>query len=145
MRKKTGFRWDRKHSEDIEALKKEVGEDRILVKLDYTCGRPIILTVDSSTIAAGLALYQEDQAGARRPAKFDSIAFSEVESRYSQPKLELCGVFKAVKRCRLYLYGIRFILEVDARSLVQMLKNPEVPSSPMNRWLAHLKLYAFEV
>ena len=26
-----------------------------------------------------------------------------------------------------------------------MLNNPEVPSSPMNRWLAHLKLYDFEV
>lgn len=145
VRKRTEFKWERRHTEAVEALKAEVGNDRLLVRLDYKCGRPITLAVDSSVIAAGLAIYQESAEGERKPARFDSIAFSEVESRYSQPKLELCGVFKAVKRCRLELYGIHFILEVDARSIVQMINNPELPNSPMNRWLAHLKLYDFEI
>ena len=145
LMKNARFHWTHAQESAVRLLKEQVGHDRILVKLDYESGRPITLAVDSSHIAAGLAVYQDDEQGIRRPARFDSIAFSDMESRYSQPKLELCGVFKAVKRCKLLLYGVHFKLEVDAKSIVQMLNNPDVPSSPMSRWIAHLKLYDFEV
>jgi transposase InsO family protein len=145
LHKQNDFIWTAEHTRAVEALKEEVGQDRILVKLVYGTDRRIILAVDSSQIAAGFALFQEDEQGVRRPARFDSVPFNEIESRYSQPKLELCGVYKALKRCRLHLYGQRFTLEVDARSLVQMLNSPDLPSSPMTRWLAFIKLFDLEV
>ena len=113
-----------------EALIKEAGHDKLLVKLRYDSEDESVLAVDSSYIAAGFALYQLDTEGRRHPARFDSVPFSNTESRYSQPKLELCGVYKALKRCKVHLYGRHFKLEVDAKSLVQMMNNPEMPSSP---------------
>ncbi|KAE8237508.1 hypothetical protein A4X13_0g8760 [Tilletia indica] len=70
---------------------------------------------------------------------------TEVEQRYSQPKLELCGVYKAIRKMRYHLIGVRFILEVDALSLKQMINSPDVTNAAMIRWIAHLKDYDFTI
>lgn len=145
LNKRNAYDWTAEHDAAVAALKAEVGQDRILAKLVYGESRPIFLAVDSSSIAAGLAIFQEDQHGVRQPVRFDSIPFTDVESRYSQPKLELCGVYKALRRCRIHLFGQHFTLEVDAQSIVQMLNNPELPSAPMTRWLAYIKLFDMRV
>lgn len=59
--------------------------------------------------------------------------FNNQESRYLQAKLELYGVFRAVKRCANYVYGQRIRLEVDAKDLIKMINNPEVPNAAMTR------------
>lgn len=41
-----------------------------------------------------------DEKGRRRPARYMSIYYDEVQQRYSQPKLELYGVFIAMKAAR---------------------------------------------
>lgn len=145
LQKNKVFEWTDAHTKAAKEIIKEVGEDRILVKLNYDKANPITLAVDSSNIAVGFALFQDDDDGNRMPARFDSIAFNDVESRYSQPKLELCGVYKALRRCKIHLFGRHFRLEVDAKSIVQMLNNPELPNSPMSRWLAFIKLFDLEI
>lgn len=53
----------------------------------------MILAVDSSSIARGEVSSQQDsETGVARPILYESIVFSPVESRYSQPNLELFGV-----------------------------------------------------
>ena len=85
------------------------------------------------------------QGWSAQPIRFDSIPFTSVESRYSQPKLELAGVFKAIKKFRQYLYGTHFTLEIDARSLIQMINNPELPNAAMTRWVGYIKMFDFEI
>ncbi|CAD6960482.1 unnamed protein product, partial [Tilletia controversa] len=70
---------------------------------------------------------------------------TETEARYSQPKLELCGVYKAIRKLRYHLIGTRFILEVDAMSLRQMINKPDVGNATMIRWIANLKEYDFTI
>jgi hypothetical protein len=51
---------------------------------------------------------------------------SATESAYSQPKLELYGLFRALRHFRMYLAGVRnLIVEVDAKFIKQMLNNPD--------------------
>lgn len=94
-RKDSEFIWTEKMQESFEKLKEIVGRDILLKAIDYSKEAGIIrLAVDSSSLAAGAVLTQEDENGLDRPVLYESIVFSEVESRYSQPKLELCGVAK---------------------------------------------------
>lgn len=77
------------------------------------------------------------------PVLFDSVGFSDRESNYSQPKLELCGIMKAMKKTRSYLYGTHFTLECDPSAIREMINAPDVPSAPMTRWLAYIHLFDF--
>ena len=73
------------------------------------------------------------------------MTFTEVESRYSQPKLELCGVAKILKKLHTVLWGQHFALEVDAKSLVQMINSPSLPNAPMTRWVEFIQLFSFDL
>ena len=84
-------------------------------KISYGPGAGTIkLAVDSSYQSVGAVLTQEDENGWDRPALYESLLFSDVESRYSQPKLELCGVAQMMKKLQTVLWGQYFELQVDA-------------------------------
>ncbi|KAK4701125.1 hypothetical protein P7C70_g5112, partial [Phenoliferia sp. Uapishka_3] len=140
------FLWTSECQKSFERLKEIVGKDILLAKLKYgpDAGK-IILAVDSSQTAAGGVIFQEDENGKRRPARYESLTFTDTESRYSQPKLELAGVAKVLKKLQMYLWGQHFTLEIDASALVQMLNAPELPNAPMNRWLRFIQLFDFDV
>ena len=60
---------------------------------------------------------------------------NERESRYSQPKLELYGLFRALRAYRLYLVGVKNLhVEVDAKYIKGMLNEPDLqPNATINR------------
>ena len=118
-----------------------------LYPIDYKSDKPIVLSVDTSKIAVGIILSQEDEEGRRHPARYGSIPMSPVESNYSQAKLELYGLFIALRRFRLYLAGVkRLVVEVDAKYIKGMLNTPDLqPIAVLNRWIQGIKLYTFEL
>ena len=71
--------------------------------------------------------------------------FNPVESRYSQLKLELYGVLRALKAKRHWLHSIHFKLQVDASSIIQMVNAPDLPNAAMTRWITYIQLFSFEV
>jgi hypothetical protein len=112
--KEAKWDWTDDCQKSFEQLKKIVGVDITLKKLDYgkNAGK-IKLSVDSSKIAAGAVLSQEDSKGMDRPVLYESVVFSRRESSYSQSKLELCGVTKILKKLQTVLWGQHFELRVD--------------------------------
>ncbi|EPS93377.1 hypothetical protein FOMPIDRAFT_94700 [Fomitopsis schrenkii] len=62
---------------------------------------------------------------------------NERESRYSQPKLELYGLYRALRAYRLYLIGVQNLqVEVDAQYIKGMLNEPDLqPNATLNRWI----------
>ena len=105
----------------------------------------VTISVDSSIIGAGWILSQITDKG-ELPVLFGSVMFKEHESRYSQPKLELYGLYRALKAQCHMLYGIHFHIKVDARSLIEMVNKPDMmPSIPGNRWLAFIQLFDYEI
>lgn len=51
------------------------------------------------------------------PLRFGSITLNEVENQYSQPKVELYGLFRSLKALEYFLWGVRVVIEVDASFL----------------------------
>ena len=145
-RKDSEWIWTKDCEDSFQLLKEIVGKDIVLVKINYGPGSgKIKLAVDSSYHAAGAVLTQEDQNGLDRPALYESLLFSDVESRYSQPKLELCGVARILKKLQTILWGQHFELQVDAKSLIEMINSPSLPNAPMTRWVAFIQLFSFDI
>ena len=139
------FIWTQPRIEAFEALKKAVSSAPALKSIDYSSDLPVILAVDTSKDAVGIVLLQMDKEGKRRPARYGSIPLSTVESKYSQPKLELYGLYRGLRAFRLHLVGVKnLIVEVDAKYIKGMLNAPDLlPNAAMNQWIQGIMLFDF--
>jgi hypothetical protein len=139
------FIWDERRQEAFAKLKELVSSAPALRPIDYTSENPVILSVDSSNIAAGMILSQMDDEGRRRPARYGSIPMDEREARYSQPKLELFGLYRALRAWRIYIIGVKTLhVEVDASYIKGMLNEPDLqPNAAINRWIQGILMFHF--
>ena len=147
LHKETEFEWSDNCQEAFDALKTAVTSAPALRPIDYSSDNPVVLSVDSSIHAVGFILSQYDENGRKRPARYGSIPMSERESRYSQPKLELYGLYRALRAYRLYLTGVRNLqVEVDAQYIKGMLNEPDLqPNATINRWIQGVLLFTFKL
>lgn len=145
VRKDSDFKWNERREEAFEILKKAITSPPALRPVDYNSVKPVILSVDSSQIAVGFILSQIDEQDRKHPARYGSIPMNEREARYSQPKLELYGLFHALRAYRLYLVGVKtFHVEVDAKYIKGMLNEPDLqPNATINRWIQGILLFDF--
>ena len=131
----------------MQDLKDALVSSTALRPLDYDSGAPVILAVDTSQIAVGFILSQCDPENTSRRyyAKFGSITLNEREGRFSQPKLELYGLYRALRALKHYILGLRnLIVEVDAKYIKGMLANPDIaPSASINRWILGILMFHF--
>jgi hypothetical protein len=139
-------------SEQIAAQKDLVSallDSPALKPIDYDSDSPVILAVDTSYIAVGFHLCQCDSKDPKKRhyARFGSITLNEQEARFSQPKLELYGLYRALGSLRLYLIGVRnMVIEVDARYIKGMLANPDIaPSASVNQWIMAILTFHFDL
>jgi hypothetical protein len=145
--KETAFVWEDQHTDTMQALKDVIVASPALIPIDYTTDRPVFLAVDSSTRAVGWILSQQCKDGQHRPSRFGSIAWNERESRYSQAKIELYGLFRALRALCIHIVGItNLIIEMDALYVKGMLSNPDMqPNAAINRWIAAISLFHFKL
>jgi hypothetical protein len=134
------FVWKADQEEAFQKLKELVSSAPALRPIDYKCRWPVILSVDSSIHGIGFVLSQIDEKGRHVPARYGSLPLPEAVTCYGQSKLELYGLFRALKQYALYLVGApKLIVEVDALCIKGMLNNPDVKIlSPMNQWIQEI-------
>ena len=103
--------------------------------------------VDSSIHGYGAILLQISEEDQRIPARFMSGTWNHRERNYSQAKLELFGLFRALYEARIYLVGLdHFFVEVDASYIKGMINNPDLqPNATINRWIAGILLFNFTI
>jgi hypothetical protein len=132
-----------------EDLKQALLESPALRPIDYKSTAPVILAVDTSYLAIGAHLCQCDEKNprVRYYNRFESIVLNDREARLSQSKLEIYGLYQALRKLRLYLLGVRnFVVEVDARYIKGMLQNPDIaPSASINRWILGILTFHFKL
>ena len=145
-RKNAVFEWTDACQQSFDTLKQLVSSAPALLPIDYTSDQPVVLQVDTSNIAVGMILSQKDEQGRLRPSRYGSIPLNERESRYSQPKLELYGLFRALRAWRLYLIGVKKLeVHMDAIAVKGIIQNPDIlPNNAMNRWIQGVLLFDFE-
>lgn len=122
--------WQSHHDDAMNRLKTLVTNAPCLIPIDYNSDREVVLAVDSSFLGVGFVLFQLDERKHRRPSRYGALSFNEREQRYSQAKIELFGLYRAVKKWMLYLKG--------------MLNSPDqVPSATLNRWIEGILVLPF--
>ena len=142
------FDWNERCQATFEHIKQLITSAPALCSIDYTSENPVVLSVDSSTEATGMILSQLGNDGKTKyPAQYGSIPMSETESWYSQPKLELFGLYKALRHWRIHIIGVKkLIVEVDAKYIKGILNEPDLqPSATINRWIQGIKMFTFEL
>ena len=146
-RKDVEFEFTEEHILAMEKLKMFVQNSEAIKAIDYDCDREVILAVDSSWMAVGFILSQLGEDGKRYPSRYGSITWNETEQRYSQVKLELYGLFQALKAVKTYIVGIKnLVVEVDAKYIKGMINNPDIqPNATINRWIAGILLFDFKL
>jgi hypothetical protein len=146
-RKDVPFEIGPEQLDSIQELKTAIASSPALRPLDYESERPVVLAVDSCANGVGYILFQLGEGKKRYPSRFGSITFNDREARYSQAKLELYGLFRALKETRLFTIGIKkFIVEMDAKFIKGMINNPTLhPNDAVNRWISAILLFDFDL
>lgn len=141
------FVWGPAQEEAFTTIKRLVTSAPALVNIDYDSWLPVFFSVDSSLHGTGFVLSQLDSEGRRRIARYGSLPFNALESRYSQPKLELYGLYRALRHWRMFLFGIKKLnVEVDAKYIKGMLNAPDLqPNAAINRWIQGILLFDFNL
>jgi hypothetical protein len=139
LRKGTKFKWEQKQEAAMEGLKEIQKSPLVLRQVEYDSGRPVIVTVDTSPIAIGWAVGEDDTDGKRFAIRFGARILTERQRAYPQVKRELLGALTTLKVERNYLIGTNVVLETDCLPLFGMIANCSIPYIAMLRWIAFIK------
>ncbi|KAL5478907.1 hypothetical protein ACEPAI_2194 [Sanghuangporus weigelae] len=134
----------KKHKQPLN-LKEAIANSGAIRPIDYESDRPVYLCVNSSKIGYGAVILQEAENGLCYPCQFMSGTWNDRERNYSQPKIELFGLFRALYEARIYLIGLNnLFIEVDTKYIKGMINNPDLqPNATINRWIAGILLFSF--
>ena len=146
LKKGTPFTWGPDQDNALNTLKNEIADAIALGKPEYGTHQYYLRT-DASGIGWGAELGLLIN-GKYRPIRFESGCWNDAERKYDSGKQECLAIVKSLRRLRLYLFGAEFRLETDARTLRDQLNDCSMNlllSAPLTRWLAYIKLFAFEV
>lgn len=146
-KKDSEFEFGLEHLEAMEKLKLLAKNSPAIRAINYHSNNEVILAVDSSWMAVGFILSQLGDDRRRYPSRYGSITWNEREQRYSQAKIELYGLFRALKAIKIFIIGVKNLtVEVDAKYIKGMINNPDIqPSATINRWIAGILLFDFKL
>ncbi|KAI1507933.1 Integrase core domain containing protein [Pyrenophora tritici-repentis] len=146
LRKDARWIWGDEQRHAMKILKEAITSPPALVAINYRGGL-LIVGVDASVRGAGAHLEQVGPDGRRHTIRFESTLWSEAESKLHSTKLECKTLVWALKVFQVHLYGHPFRVETDAKVLIAQLNrsSPDLPGSVMNRWLATILQWEFEI
>lgn len=130
----------------MDTLKAAIADSPAICPIDYTSSNPVILAVNSSYIACSILLQLNTQQ-CHQPSHFGSILWNDHELQYSQAKIELYGLFRALHAVKVYIIGVkRLTVEADAKYIKGMLNNADIqPNAAMNCWIAGILMFNFKL
>ncbi|MCO5559799.1 hypothetical protein L7F22_013403 [Adiantum nelumboides] len=135
LRKNQTFEWKDAHTQAMRKLKKLLLSLPTIRKVDYECGRPMIVTLDTSPTGIGWAVGQDDEEQRRYVVRFGAKVLNARQRNYPQVKKELWGVVTALKCDREYFIEASVIVEIDYLPLLGMITSCSTPDIAMLRWI----------
>jgi len=136
-RKGQPFEWNEACEFSFQELKKKLTSAPVLILPDPT--KNFEVYCDACGQGLGCVLMQE-----RKVAAYASRQLKQHELNYPTHDLELAAVVFALKIWRHYLYGARFEVFSDHKSLKYLFDQKEL-NMRQRRWMKFLKDYDFEL
>ena len=131
----------------MDDLKQALFTSPVLRPINYKSYAPVILSVNTSYIAVGYILPQDnlEKPCLQYHSWFGSIMLNEWECCFSQLKLELYGLYCVLRALKLHLISIRnLVIKVDAKYIKGMLTHPDItPSASINCWILAILMFHF--
>ncbi len=138
---KIEFKWTDACQNAFDTLKQSLVEAPVLQYPDFE--KQFVLYTDASDLACGAVLTQEVN-GVHLPIAYSSRAFTKGERNKAVIEKELLAIYFAIKHFQPYLYGVRFQIYTDHRSLI-FLYTMKDPTSRLTRIRLELEEYDFEI
>src|SRR6476660_9293061 len=91
---------------------------------------PFVVHTDASGFAVGAVLMQ-DQGKGLQPIAYLSKKMQPAETRYPTHEQELLAIICALKTLRPYLYGAKFTVMTDHKSLHDFKTQPRLSGHPL--------------
>jgi hypothetical protein len=139
LKKRQKFQWMKEQSNAMQKMKKLLSSPPTLKKVDYDCGRSIILTIDASSIGIGWTIGQDDDSNNNYVVRFGVKVLNSRQQAYAEVKRKLWGVVTTMKNEKEYLIGASVVVETDCLPLLEMITSCSTPEIAMLRWIAYIK------
>ena len=137
------FRWGELQQKAFEQNKKDLTEAPVLA-MPNSEGH-MVLVSDTSKIACGSALYQEQKGRYRLIAYFSKKLLLSAQ-RYSISELELTGIYANVLAFKHLLRNVHFTLYCDHSALVHIMNgNKEPPTLRLKKLIENLSDFKFDI
>ena len=137
------FHWGELQQEAFDQIKKDLTEAPVLA-MPNSEGH-MVLVSDTSKIACGSALYQE-QKGRYRLIAYFSKKLPLSAQRYSISELELTGIYANVLAFKHLLRNVHFTLYCDQSALVHIMNGKkEPPTLRLKKLIENLSDFKFDI
>jgi hypothetical protein len=136
------FEWSDKHQKAFETLRNALITPPILAFPNFD--REFIIATDASKYGVGCILKQKDDQGRERVIAYASKLLKGPEQTYPVTERECLALRYATQVFRPYLYGKKFRVVTDHRSL-QYMKNLKSPSHRLDRFSMDLDGFDFDI
>ena len=137
------FHWGELQQKAFEQIKKDLTEASVLA-MPNSEGH-MVLVSDTSKIACGSALYQE-QKGRYRLIAYFSKKLPLSAQRYSISELELTGIYANVLAFKHLLRNVHFTLYCDHSALVHIMNGKkEPPTLRLKKLIENLSDFKFDI
>ncbi|XP_037518397.1 uncharacterized protein LOC119395190 [Rhipicephalus sanguineus] len=147
LERNTPWKWEKKHQDAFEMLKKMIRSSTVLAHYDEK--RPLILSVDASPYGIGAILAQKDAFGREAPIAFASRTLGTAEKNYSQLDKEGLAVVYGVSHFHQYVAGRHVTVLTDHQPLLGIMGEkkqiPQILSPRMTRWCLKLATYDYDL
>lgn len=140
-KKYSKFRWTDQAQTAFDTIKQKLLSDVMLKHPNFN--DVFYLNTDASLEAVGAALLQKDENGILRPINYFSCKLKPHEKKWPAIELEAYAILLAIRHFKVYLYGRKFILLSDCKSL-KYLKTLDSPANRLSRWLLELSNYDYQ-
>lgn len=110
----------------------------------YNPNRYTELHTDASSHGFGAVLLQRQDDGKMHPVAYYSRRTTEAEEKYHSFELETLAIIYALRRFRVYLEGIKFLIITDCNSLTQTLSKKSL-NPRIARWALELENYQYSI
>lgn len=139
-KKNARYKWNSIAQNSFELLKDRLSKPPILIHPNYE--QEFILSADASNYILGGVLGHNDENEIFRPIAYFSKKLNPTQIKYTILEKELMAIVECVKCFKHYLYGRKFLIRCDNKSLTEMSKL-ESPSNRVTRWFTFLSDYNY--
>ncbi|GAW08899.1 reverse transcriptase-RNase H-integrase [Lentinula edodes] len=135
-REKDHLPWESHHQTAFDAIKTLVSSRECLTVIDHDLldSHKIFVTTDASDRCSGAVLSFGTTWESARPVSFDSSTFKNAELNYPVHEKELLAIIRALKKWRVDLLGVPFVIMTDHRTLENFHSQPDL-SRRQARWM----------